>query len=200
MFRNMPCTPSFFVYFDTHSAVDISSSGSPESLRAAPIPLTSLAPWRVNLLSRNPHPPPVTSMSLPPIRYRIGGVGSRISNRAPTSRHVCSVIPPTSITIAPLLTLKPSISSVDARPPTLSSRSTTRVRYPCRVSRAAANKPPAPAPITTASKCCSVMSTHFPTIVDSSVRPRQPQRCLGHVVENHLSAHRRSAHKPCDKP
>jgi hypothetical protein len=46
-----------------------------------------------------------------------------MSNAAPTSAHVCSVIPPTSMTIAPLFTLNPSMSSVDARPPTLSRRS-----------------------------------------------------------------------------
>src|SRR5690349_19884871 len=68
MLRKMPCTPSFLVHFDTHSAVEISSSGKPEPLRAAPIPLTSLAPCRVSFDSRKPHPPPVTSMSFPPMR------------------------------------------------------------------------------------------------------------------------------------
>ena len=128
MLRKMPCTDSFRVNFRTQSAVDSSSSGNPLSDRAAPSPDISLAPCRVSLDSRNPQPPPVTSTSLPPIRYSSGGLGSRMSNAAPTSRQVCSVIPPVSMTIAPLLTLNPSMSSVEARPPTLSSWSTTSVR------------------------------------------------------------------------
>ena len=75
MLRKMPCTRSFLVYRDTHSAVVIWSSGRPESLRAAPMPATNLAPWRVSLLSRKPQPPPVTSTFLPPIRYRSGWLG-----------------------------------------------------------------------------------------------------------------------------
>jgi len=31
MLRKIPCTPSFLVYLDTHSAVVSSSSGRPES-------------------------------------------------------------------------------------------------------------------------------------------------------------------------
>ena len=66
----------FRVTCDTHSAVVRSRPrATPSPLRAAPMPLTSLAPWRVSLLRRSPHPPPVTSTSLPPIRYSIGGLG-----------------------------------------------------------------------------------------------------------------------------
>jgi hypothetical protein len=128
MLRKIPCTLSLPVNVPTQSAVDSSPAGSPLSDRAAPSPASSFAPRRVSLDSRNPQPPPVTSTSLPPIRYSRGGLGSRMSNAAPTSRQVCSVMPPVSMTIAPLLTLNPSMSSVDARPPTLPSRSTTRVR------------------------------------------------------------------------
>src|SRR5262249_1957046 len=49
------------------------------------------------------------------------------------------------------VSLYPSISSVDARPPGRSLSSTTSVCSPACARRAAAQRPPAPAPITTAS-------------------------------------------------
>src|SRR5690242_21907643 len=122
-----------------------------------------------------------------------------MSNAAPTSAQVSSVIPPSSMTMAPLFTLKPSMSSVEARPPTLSSRSTTSVRNPCCDNRAAVKRPPAPAPMTTASKsliviCCS------PYSVQPSVRTRQTQRGLSDEVQNHLAAHGGGPHQSGDEP
>ena len=68
MLRKMPATFAFLVYLATHAAVEISPLGSPLSWRAAPMPVSSLAPCLVSWPSRNPQPPPVTSTSLPPIR------------------------------------------------------------------------------------------------------------------------------------
>jgi hypothetical protein len=47
----------------------------------------------------------------------VAGFGSRMSSGTPSASKVSSNVLPRSIAIAPRLTVKPSICSLDARPP-----------------------------------------------------------------------------------
>ena len=51
------------------------------------------------------------------MKKELAGSGVRISSGAPTVLKVSSNTPPSSIAMAPILTVKPSICSVEARPP-----------------------------------------------------------------------------------
>ena len=51
------------------------------------------------------------------MKKELAGSGVRMSSGAPTVLKVSSNTPPSSIAIAPILTVKPSICSVEARPP-----------------------------------------------------------------------------------
>ena len=51
------------------------------------------------------------------MKKELAGSGVRMSSGAPTVLKVSSNTPPSSIAMAPILTVKPSISSVEARPP-----------------------------------------------------------------------------------
>ena len=75
MLRKTPWTAWFRVNRASQSAVESSPSGSPSSRRASASPASTRAPCRVSRDSRKPQPPPVTSTSRPPTRYRIGGSG-----------------------------------------------------------------------------------------------------------------------------
>jgi hypothetical protein len=79
--------------------------------------------------------------------------------------------PPYSIATAPVFTRKPSTSMVEARPPTRSRVSTTSTRSPACARRAAAQRPPTPAPITSASyrSVTSVLDCSVTSVLDCSV-------------------------------
>src|SRR6185312_14705818 len=125
---------------------------------AAPIPASRPAPLLVMPSRSIFQPPRVMSTVLPESRKTVAGLGTRMSKGAPTVRKVSSRTPPYSMATAPTLTQKPSSSTDDVRPPTPSRLSTSSVRRPAWARRAAAHRPPAPEPITTASNDrCSLM-------------------------------------------
>src|SRR3954471_11618246 len=131
--------------------VERRSHASTERRSSVPSLLSSPAPRLSRPLTSLPIGPFDSETSLPFRRKSVAGSGMRISNGAPTARNVSSSTPPYSMATAPVLTVKPSPSTLDARPPTRSRDSTSSVRYPWWARRAAADKPPAPAPMTSAS-------------------------------------------------
>src|SRR5215217_3067824 len=116
------------------------------------MPASRPAPFLVMPSSSSFQPPRVMSTVLPDSRKTVAGFGTRMSKGAPTVRNVSSRTPPYSMATAPTLTQKPSSSTDDVRPPMSSRLSTSSVRRPACARRAAAHSPPAPEPITTASK------------------------------------------------
>jgi hypothetical protein len=96
----------------------------------APERIEETRPCLVTPFTSSPHPPFERSTSRPLMRKSVAGDGIRRSHGAPTRRNVSSMTPPYSIAMAPVFTLNPSTSTVDARPPTRSRDSTTTTFRP----------------------------------------------------------------------
>ncbi|MDT4877251.1 hypothetical protein FQZ97_1127560 [compost metagenome] len=138
------------MYCDNHSlVVSLASGRSPPRASANLAPI--FAACLVKPPSSMPQPPLATLMILPSIRKTVAGLGSRRSSSTSSKAKVSSKVDPFSIAMAPMLTVKPSICSLEARPPTRPRLSATSTFLPAATRRAATLRPPAPAPITTAS-------------------------------------------------
>ncbi len=199
MLRKMPCTPLVLRVLRHPFVQRHLLLRRPSSLRAAPIPETT-APCRSASAARKPQPPPrdVDVLALDPVEDR---GGSARGSRTGATLAAGALGDATDLdTMAPSLTLKPSTSVVDARPPPCRGARRPAPGSPWCCSRAAVNRPPAPAPMTTTSYFSLMCASFGSAGVSRSAAGRARSAAGPDEVEDHLAADRSGAHETGDEP